>query len=404
MHNLSTVIRFEIVRALKKKSFWILAISFPIMFAAIFGIIFLSNKATDDAAEKLKNQSFSIAITDESKMVKPQLIAAAKATEIKSSDKQLAINRVKNGQLDAYIYYPKNLDQQSVEVYGKDVGIFDNGRYSSLANSLLSTSVQSGVDPAIQKIIQGKISSTSTVYRDGKVHDSIQEMILPGVFLILFYFLITFFGNQMLTSTTEEKENRVIEMILTTIEARTLIIGKIISLIVLAIIQGLLIVLPVLTGYLLFHNQLKLPSVDLSSLPIDPLRIGIGFLVFASSFMLFTGLLVAIGAAVPTAKEANSFFGIVMILLFGPLYAITMFISIPDSPLVKFLSLFPLTSPIPLMLRNAAGNLGVSEAIIGITILIISATIIMAIAVRIFRFGALEYSRKLSAKEIFARK
>ena len=404
MHNLSTVIRFEIVRALKKKSFWILAISFPLMFAAIFGIIFLSNKATDDAAEKLKNQSFSIAITDESKMVKPQLIAAAKATEIKSSDKQLAINRVKNGQLDAYIYYPKNLDQQSVEVYGKDVGIFDNGRYSSLANSLLSTSVQSGVDPAIQKIIQGKISSTSTVYRDGKVHDSIQEMILPGVFLILFYFLITFFGNQMLTSTTEEKENRVIEMILTTIEARTLIIGKIISLIVLAIIQGLLIVLPVLTGYLLFHNQLKLPSVDLSSLPIDPLRIGIGFLVFASSFMLFTGLLVAIGAAVPTAKEANSFFGIVMILLFGPLYAITMFISIPDSPLVKFLSLFPLTSPIPLMLRNAAGNLGVSEAIIGIAILIISATIIMAIAVRIFRFGALEYSRKLSAKEIFARK
>ncbi len=404
MHNLSTVIRFEIVRALKKKSFWILAISFPLMFAAIFGIIFLSNKATDDAAEKLKNQSFSIAITDESKLVKPQLIAAAKATEIKSSDKQLAINRVKNGQLDAYIYYPKNLDQQSVEVYGKDVGIFDNGRYSSLANSLLSTSVQSGVDPAIQKIIQGKISSTSTVYRDGKVHDSIQEMILPGVFLILFYFLITFFGNQMLTSTTEEKENRVIEMILTTIEARTLIIGKIISLIVLAIIQGLLIVLPVLTGYLLFHDQLKLPSVDLSSLPIDPLRIGIGFLVFASSFMLFTGLLVAIGAAVPTAKEANSFFGIVMILLFGPLYAITMFISIPDSPLVKFLSLFPLTSPIPLMLRNAAGNLGVSEAIIGIAILIISATIIMAIAVRIFRFGALEYSRKLSAKEIFARK
>ena len=63
MHNLSTVIRFEIVRALKKKSFWILAISFPIMFAAIFGIIFLSNKATDDAAEKLKNQSFRVAIS-----------------------------------------------------------------------------------------------------------------------------------------------------------------------------------------------------------------------------------------------------------------------------------------------------------------------------------------------------
>ena len=404
MHNLSTVIRFEIVRALKKKSFWILAISFPLVFAATFGILFLSNKATDDAAEKLKEQSFSVAITDESNLVKPPLIAAAKAAEVKPSDKQAAINRVKDGQLDAYIYYPKNLDQQPIEIYGKDVGIFDNGRYGSLASGLLSASVQSDVNPAIRKVVQGKVNSTSTVYRDGKVHDSIQEMILPGVFLMLFYFLITFFGNQMLTSTTEEKENRVIEMILTTIEARTLIVGKIISLIILAIIQGLLVVSPVLIGYLIFHDQLKLPSVDLSSLPVDPQRIAIGFLAFAGSFMLFTGLLVAIGAAVPTAKEANSFFGVVMILLFGPLYAVTMFISMPDAPLVKFLSLFPLTSPIPLMLRNAAGNLGLGEATLGIAILAAAAIIIIAIAVRIFRFGALEYNRKLSAKEIFARK
>ena len=404
MHNLSTVIRFEIVRALKKKSFWILAISFPLVFAATFGILFLSNKATDDAAEKLKEQSFSVAITDESNLVKPPLIAAAKAAEVKPNDKQAAINRVKDGQLDAYIYYPKDLDQQPIEIYGKDVGIFDNGRYGSLANGLLSASVQSDVNPAIRKIVQGKVNSTSTVYRDGKVHDSIQEMILPGVFLMLFYFLITFFGNQMLTSTTEEKENRVIEMILTTIEARTLIVGKIISLIILAIIQGLLVVSPVLIGYLIFHDQLKLPSVDLSSLPVDPQRIAIGFLSFAGSFMLFTGLLVAIGAAVPTAKEANSFFGVVMILLFGPLYAVTMFISMPDAPLVKFLSLFPLTSPIPLMLRNAAGNLGLGEATLGIAILAAAAIIVIAIAVRIFRFGALEYNRKLSAKEIFARK
>ncbi|WP_164997992.1 ABC transporter permease, partial [Candidatus Nanosynsacchari sp. TM7_ANC_38.39_G1_1] len=396
MHNLSTVIRFEIVRALKKKSFWILAISFPLVFAATFGILFLSNKATDDAAEKLKEQSFSVAITDESNLVKPPLIAAAKAAEVKPSDKQAAINRVKDGQLDAYIYYPKDLDQQPIEIYGKDVGIFDNGRYGSLANGLLSASVQSDVNPAIRKVVQGKVNSTSTVYRDGKVHDSIQEMILPGVFLILFYFLITFFGNQMLTSTTEEKENRVIEMILTTIEARTLIVGKIISLIILAIIQGLLVVSPVLIGYLIFHDQLKLPSVDLSSLPVDPQRIAIGFLAFAGSFMLFTGLLVAIGAAVPTAKEANSFFGVVMILLFGPLYAVTMFISMPDAPLVKFLSLFPLTSPIPLMLRNAAGNLGLGEATLGIAILAAAAIIVIAIAVRIFRFGALEYNRKLS--------
>lgn len=404
MHNLSTVVRFELVRALKKKSFWILALSFPLMFAAIFGMIFLSNKATSDAGEKLKDQQFSLAVTDESKLLKPQIVASTKATVVAASDKQSAINRVKSGQLDAYIYYPSDIAGQPIEVYGKDVGLFDNGRYGSLAQSLLAASVQSEIDPAVQKVIEGKIDSTSTIYRDGEIHNPIQEMILPGVFLVLFYFLISFFGNQMLTSTTEEKENRVIEMILTTIEARTLIVGKIISLIILAFIQGLLVILPALIGYLLFHDQLKLPSVNLSTLPIDPLRIGIGFLAFAASFMLFTGLLVAIGGAVPTAQEAGGFFGTVMILLFGPLYAVSMFISLPDAPLVKFLTLFPLTAPIPLMLRNAAGNLGLGEAALGIAILVVSAIIVMTIAVRIFRFGVLEYSRKLSFKEIFARK
>lgn len=51
----------------------------------------------------------------------------------------------------------------------------------------------------------------------------------------------------------------------------------------------------------------------------------------------------------PTAKEASQWFGIVMMLIFGPLYGVTAFVSYPDSPFVQFLSLFPLTSPIPLM-------------------------------------------------------
>ena len=229
-------------------------------------------------------------------------------------------------------------------------------------------------------------------------------MILPGLFLVLFYFLISFFGNQMLTSTTEEKENRVIEMILTTVHARTLIIGKIISLIVLAFIQGLLVILPVLVAYLFFKDQLQLPDVDLSHIAVDPVRIGIGFLAFAASFLFFTGMLVAIGAAVPTAKEAGSFFATIMILLFAPLYAASMLVSTPDALPSKIITYFPLTSPIPLMLRNAIGNLSATDAAISISILAVCAAIAIMMGVRLFRFGALEYSRKLSLREIFTRK
>ncbi|MGB4768712.1 MAG: ABC transporter permease [Candidatus Saccharimonas sp.] len=401
MHNLSTVIRFEIMRTLKKKSFWLMAFGFPVMMGLVFGVIYLSNKSTSDAADQLGKQEFSLAVTDESTLINPALLKAVKAKTVTS--KQQGIDDVKAGKLDGYIYYPADIATQSVEVYGKDVGLFDNGRYEGVAQNLLSQSVQTEVSPAVQSVIAGKTQTNVITYRDGSVYEPLKQMILPGLFLILFYMLIAFFGNQMLTSTTEEKENRVIEMILTTIEARTLIIGKIVSLIGLAFFQGGLIILPALVGYLLFHDQLNIPMLDLSTIPIDWLRIFTGAAIFATGFILFTGLLVLIGASVPTAKEAGQFFGIVMILLFGPLYAFTLFISTPDSPFVRFLSLFPFTAPFPLLLRNAVGNLQGWEVAIALPVMAITAVIILALAVRVFRFGALEYSRKLSLREIFLR-
>lgn len=404
MHNLSTVWKFEVIRTLKKKSFWITALSFPVVIAAIFAIVYFSNKTTNDIAADMKNQNFSITITDESGLVKPEYIAALKAEVVPSSDKDKTIDRVKSGELDAYFYYPSNVSSNSVQIYAKDVGLFDNSKYQAVASSIMSESVSSDVSKQAAAVLQDKVNYSSTTYRDGEAYDGFKQLIAPGIFLLLFYLLIAFFGNQMLTSTTEEKENRVIEMILTTIEARTLIIGKILALITLAAVQILIILIPVTIIYFIFGSQLSLPNVDLTNIPLDPIRIALGAIIFVLSFLFFTGLLVAIGAAAPTAKEAGGFFGLVMTLIFGPLYAVTLFVSAPQSPLVQFLTFFPLTAPIPLMLRNAVGNLSVTEALIGIVILAISAVVSLSMAVRLFRFGALEYSRRLSLKEIFVRK
>lgn len=402
MHNLGTVFRFEVKRTLKKKSFWITALSFPVIIIVVFGIIFFSNQASTQAAEETRNQPFSLAVTDDSKLISAQLLSAAKASV--TTDKQAAIEQVKQGALDAYIYYPADLSTQSVEIYAKNVSLFDNGRYEAIAKSLLQVTAQATTTPEIQTILQDRVNFTATTYKDGQVYDGLKELIAPGVFLVLFYILIAMFGNQMLTSTTEEKENRVIEMILTTIQARTLIIGKILSLIVLAAVQMLVILLPTLILYLVFRDMLSIPNFDLTNIPLDPVRITIGALIFVTSFLMFTGILVGIGAATPTAKEATGFFGVVMLFIFGPLYAVTLFVSSPDAVLVKVLSFFPLTAPIPLMLRNAVGNLSITDAIIGISILGLSAIIALAVSIRMFRYGALEYSRRMSLKTIFTKK
>ena len=394
MHNLGTVFKFETIRVLKKPTFWLMALGFPLMFAALYGIMFWSQSTTMQAAKELEKQEFSLAVTDDSKLVRPELLMAAKTKTVES--KEAGINDVKNGKIDAYIYFPKDIDKQKVEVYGKDVGLFQNGKYGAVAQSLLSQSVASSVSQAQVAILQNKVQLSSTTYLDGKEHGGINEMIAPGLFLVIFFMLVTFFGNQMLTSSTEEKENRTVEMLLTMVKTDTLITGKILSLMVLALIQMLVIVLPVAAGYLAFGSKLQLPNMDLSLLVFDPVRIGLALVIFLASFMMFTGMLVTLGAMMPTAKEASQWFGLVIMLIFGPFYGITAFVSFPDSPFVKFLSLFPFTAPIPLLLRNAVGNLPAWEGLLGVALLIVAAVFVLWLAVRVFRYGAMSYDSKLS--------
>lgn len=394
MHNLGTVFKFETIRVLKKPTFWLMALGFPLMFAALYGIMFWSQSTTMQAAKELEKQEFSLAVTDDSKLVRPELLMAAKTKTVES--KEAGINDVKNGKIDAYIYFPKDIGKQKVEVYGKDVGLFQNGKYGAVAQSLLSQSVASGVSQAQVAILQNKVQLSSTTYLDGKEHGGINEMIAPGLFLVIFFMLITFFGNQMLTSSTEEKENRTVEMLLTMVKTDTLITGKILSLMVLALIQMLVIILPVVAGYLAFGSKLQLPNMDLSLLVFDPVRIGLALVIFLASFMMFTGMLVTLGAMMPTAKEASQWFGLVIMLIFGPFYGITAFVSFPDSPFVKFLSLFPFTAPIPLLLRNAVGNLPAWEGLLGAALLIVAAVFVLWLAVRTFRYGAMSYDSKLS--------
>lgn len=402
LHNLGVVVWFEIVRALKKPSFWLAAFGFPILIAVVFGIVFLSNEATNKAAEQLKDQKFSVLIRDESGVVNFDFASSLGAKQTDS--RQLGIEAVQSGEVDAFFFYPKDISSQQVEVYAKDVGLFDNSRYSAAANSLLDQSVKREIDSQQRAILQNKVSIKTMTFRGAEVYDGVREMILPGMFLVLFYFLIAIFGNQMLTSSTEEKENRTIEMLLVMVNAKTLIVGKVLSLIVLSIVMGLVTLIPIIGLFMAAGPQLDALGLDVTSLPVDVGRIGVALVVFSLSFLLFTGILVTVGAIMPTAKEASQWFGLVILSIFGPLYGASAFVSYPDAGIVKFLTLFPLTSPIPLMLRNAIGNLPTSEAALGIAILAVSAILMIYVAVKVFRYGAMQYDSRLSLKALRARR
>ncbi len=403
MHNLKTVVSFEFFRTIKKPTFWISALSVPVMFAVIFSISFFSAARSDQAIEENNQEKFSFIVKDDSGLVPSTFVQQAGGSNITSKDAGIA--EVKAGKVDAFFYYPADPSKEPVETYAKDVGLTKNGRYEAVATMLLRQSISASIgSDAKTKILESEPRVTGVTYKDGQQTPGLERMIAPGIFIVLFLVVGMSLIGQMLTSTTEEKENRVTEIILTTIKARTLIIGKIIGIFATGLLQLLVILIPSLIAFIVFRGVDGLTSLSLSGIPIDPTAVTIGAILFVVSLMLYTGLFVATGAAVPTAKEANGFLSIFYVLMFSPGWIGTTLFLDPEQPIVKVFSYFPFTAPTTLMLRNTFGNLPLHEAVIGIVIVTITAIIAITLAVRIFRYGTVEYSRRLGFKEILGRK
>jgi ABC-2 type transport system permease protein len=402
-HNLGTVVSFEVTRTLRKRWFWILTLLVPVAMATVIALIVTANSTTATQAESQKLARFTFAYTDSSGYVDSGLVTGLGGS--KSNDPAQAIADVQSGKLDAYFAYPSDPATQSTQVYGVDKGIFENGKYTAVATYILVASAQARIgEKALIPLVQGTVPITSTTYKGGQESGGIEGIIPPLVFLAVFYVVIVLLGNQMMTSLLEEKENRVTEMILTTLEPTTLVVGKVVSLFVIGMVQMLLLALPAVVGYVFFGARLSLPSIDLSKMVLNPGAMVVGALLLAGGFTLFTATLVAIGAIMPTARDAGQVFAPVMVLMFAPLWAVSIVVSDPHALIVQFFTYFPLTAPVTGMVRNAFGSLSVLEATILIVELFGLGAVILRLAVRLFRYGSISYSSKVPLKAVFAKR
>ena len=402
-HNLGTVIGFEFFRVVTKRRFWLTTLAIPLALAVVFALVFISNSSTSKTADAQKNAQLSFTFTDDSGLVTDAV--AAKFGGTRAPDGPAAAAEVKNGTADAYFAYPADPSTQPIHVYGVDKGVFENGTYDAVAKQLLLTGAQAKIGSAeLTAVTQGNVTITSVTYKNGIASGGLNAVIPPLLFLVIFYTSIIMLGNQMLNSTLEEKENRVTEMILTTMNPTTLIVGKVISLFMVALVQMLTFAVPIIIAYVYFRSNLSLPDIDLSQLIFEPGTMIVGGLLLLGGFILFTGTLVAVGAMVPTVKEAGTFFAPLMIMIFVPFYVISLIISDPKSLIVQVFTYFPYTAPVTAMLRNGFGTLTPLESGIVVAELFILGFIALRLAVYMFRYGSIEYSKRLSLRTTFARR
>jgi ABC-2 type transport system permease protein len=314
-------------------------------------------------------------------------------------DASEGIEQARKGGLNVFYHIPADfVESMKVYVYvnAPEQSLFAN--YQMLVDSLLKQSALIKMTPVDQVVMMGMYGVEVTSYVDGEEDNFLGKMIVPIVALGIFYVLICMFGNRLMMATLEEKENRISEMILTSISSKTMIVGKIISLIALGFLQVLILVLPMVVGYL-NSGKVSVGGISvqeiLPSIVWDPWMVVMSVLLLISSYVLFTGLCVMIGALVPTAKEASNFTSVVMILVIMPLFFLSSFMSNEPDAATYVLSYFPFSAPVALMMRNAFGTLPPVEAVIGLAVIVASSVVVIWLAVKIFQYGAIEFSSRV---------
>lgn len=290
---------------------------------------------------------------------------------------------LENNQIKAFYVIPENyVEAGDVFVYRPDFNPLSAGEDNYKIERVLNMNLLSDQNELKPLIIDYPDFEVELLSPEPQRDPENQlTFFLPYIVTFLFYFVILASASLMLNSVTNEKSNRVIEILLTSVTPLQLLSGKITALGLTGLLQtvvwsgsGLLI--------LRFSGRnLSLPSEF--QLPISILFWGVIF--FICGYALFASLMAGVGALVSNVREASQATTIIVIPLVIPLMLLAPIIENPNGTLAMIFSLFPLTSPVTMMTRLAAGDVPIWQIILSIILLLLSAAWVIKSVSRLFQ-------------------
>lgn len=268
-------------------------------------------------------------------------------------------------------------------------------------DSFLTTNLLAGEPPAIAKRIKegSQLIVKSADNSREASQNQIVNLILPIVAGILFIVAMMTSSGYLMQAVAEEKENRTMEIMVTSVSPGQLMSGKVIADIAVGVTQLVVWALFVILGLLIGKNFVPW----LSGLQFSGEMIGILALVMIPAYIMISGLMAAVGATVTEASEGQQFMGLFTLPIWLPYLLTGTIIQNPNSPLVIAMSLFPLTAPMTISMRIGLATIPTWQLILSVIILVLSAIGAVWLAGRAFRLGMLRYGQRLRWKEIFSR-
>ncbi|RLC96995.1 MAG: hypothetical protein DRI77_07805 [Chloroflexi bacterium] len=259
------------------------------------------------------------------------------------------------------------------------------------------------VDPALQERVTNPAKVSIVTLSEGAeagqsdVWAILSSFVLPIVFTMMLSITIFVSAGFLLQGVGEEKERRVIEILISSLTPTELLAGKILGLGAVGLTQ---ILVWFGTGWALMGGVAVVFAVA-GVLPFGVGTLILALIYFLLGYLLFATLMAAVGSLGTTAREGQQLAGFFSMAAFVPMWFMGFIMTNPNSLLARILSYFPLTAPTMVLLRLGMGEVPAVDIAISLVVLIAAIVFCLWGGAKIFRMGLLTYGKRPSIKEIW---
>ena len=432
MRNIFLITKREYLTQVKKKSFVILTLLGPVLmigFGLLIAFMFKANESTSTFNVVDKSGLFVNKLKGNSQ-IKYVFVPAENEKSLEATLKDM--DGIE-GLLVIPALHNYNYDQLQKEtklLINKKIG-FDTKTTvaTDLAKIIRTEKIKTlGISESQMTDLEKNFELNTKNVVDNKSTDSdLSFGVKSGLALVLMYAVFMFiiiYGVRVMRSVLEEKNNRVVEIIISSVKPFELMMGKILGVTLVALTQfSIWITMAVLgalflnTGFAAMKNQIpggeqaemiqkfdfKQTAGEVSHILLDmnvPVIIAVFIVFFLLGYIFYSSMYAAIGSAVDNETETQQFTLFAIIPLMLGMYGSFTIMNNPEGPLGFWLSMIPFTSPVAMIARIPFG-VPVWQILVSVLLLLLSTLLMVYIAAKVYRVGILMYGNKASAKELW---
>jgi len=391
------ILRHEFLTTIKKKGFIILTLAIPVVILLGIGIFKLASNVVVPPAAVTR-----VGYVDQIGGLDP-LYETAAIELIRMESEEAATEALTAGELDEYFVIPADYVATGVVArYTLEKELAPPPAVASAIEGFLDSNLLASEVPPelIGRVLTPARIVTTTLTPEGTVAEDqggYTNFIIPALFGALLAIALNVSANYVLQSLGEEKENRLMEILLSTVSPSQLLTGKLLGRGAAGLLQVLLWAVSI---PLLLRLAIATIGGALSSIQVTPGLLVLGVVYFILGYLLFAVVSLAIAAICSTVREAQGLAPLFTLAAIAPFWFISLLMFFPNSPVWVVFSIVPFSAPVLMMLRLGITGVPAWQLAASMVVLVASVLGGLWIAAKLLRIYLLMYGKRPRLREI----